>query len=427
MDSTLDLLRQPAGEPDPWYSWTPMPSLAPAFARLPGELVIRGQGNPNCFGAWCRRVPAEPGQVYRLRVEAGAAGIDDPGLHLTPHIVWRRGDLPEDQCAQDAVRRWQKTGDTLVAEDTFRAPAACDGAEIRLLLRYAPGGSVAFRQVRLGPGQLPGPRLVRLGTMRCCPPRPATPADHIRTYGERIDQLARLGAQLVLLPETANTAALPPARGMDLWAQAESIPGPFCQMLAARARACGCHVAAGLLERDGRFLYNAAVLFDARGELVGRQRKVHPYWPEEPAGISPGDQFAVFGTELGTFGFMICYDSWWPESARALALAGAEAILFPNAGYEPRLLPARAIDNNVYIVAASLHSPAGIVDPVGTWLASSAADGVLAVAVDLNDRPKCHPNAGGNLNSAPGGAGWSRNARDASLYARIAAAVSQPV
>jgi predicted amidohydrolase len=143
---------------------------------------------------------------------------------------------------------------------------------------------------------------------------------------------------------------------------------------------------------------------------VGKQRKIHPYWPEEPLGISPGDTFEVLPTDFGVVGIMICYDSWWPESARLLALKGAELILFPNAGYEEKILPARAIDNNVYIVAATLNSPAAIVNTRGELLAVSAVDNVLTAEIDLNDRPKCHPNAGGNLNPGPGGARWARNA-----------------
>jgi predicted amidohydrolase len=170
-------------------------------------------------------------------------------------------------------------------------------------------------------------------------------------------------------------------------------------------------------------MFNCAVLFDREGRLLGKQRKVHPYWPEEPLGVSPGESFEVFTTDFGVVGMMICYDSWWPEAARLLALKGAEVILFPNAGYEEKILPARAIDNNVYIVAATLYSPAAIVDTRGNLLAHSAVENVLAAEIDLNDRPKCHPNAGGNLNPGPGGARWARNALSTRVDEEILAAL----
>jgi predicted amidohydrolase len=400
-----------------WTAWSPMPALSPEFGVEPGAggvdsacLRISGGGNRYQFGAWTRRVPARPGAAYRLRVAFRCRGIDALGLHVTPHIVWRRGEHLEEQCAADAVRQLRRERDHFTGEDVFVAPPECDAAEVRLLLRYAPEGEVWFDAVSLEETEPPRPRRVRVGTMRGRPFYPAAPEDHIRYYAAQIDRLASGRPDLVLLPEFANIAALPQQRGTALRDAAERIPGPFCGMLAAAARQYRCYVASGLLEQEGDHVFNAALLFDREGRLVGKQRKIHPYWPEEPLGVSPGETFEVFPTDFGVVGCMICYDSWWPESARLLALKGAELILFPNAGYEERILPARAIDNNVYVVAATLYSPAAIVDTRGELLAHSVVDNVLLAEIDLANRPKCHPNAGGNLNPGPGGARWARNA-----------------
>jgi predicted amidohydrolase len=402
---------------DPWSPWSPMPSLAPIFSveTNPSDpeaasLGVAGHGNRYCFGAWTQRVPASPGTAYRLRVVFRCRGIDNLFLHVTPHVVWRRGERPEEDCAADAIRHYRPDGGRIIGEDTFIAPENCDGAEVRLLLRYTPTGAVWFDEVSLTVTEPPAPRRVRVGTMRFRPPYPADPEAHVTGYGEQIDRLGAMHPDLVLLPEFSNTASLPARSGLALWETAEPIPGPFCAMLAEKARSYQCYVCAGLLEREEAFVFNAAVLYDRHGRLIGKQRKVHPYWPEEPMGTSPGDSFDVFRTDFGTVGVMICYDSWWPESARLLALKGAELILFPNAGYEEKILPARAIDNNVYLVAATLFSPAAILNPRGEALATSAVDNVLLAEIDLDDRPKCHPNAGGNLNPGPGGAPWARNA-----------------
>lgn len=401
-----------------------MPSLSPAFAAENGHLRVSGNGNRHCFGAWCQRVPAQPGRAYRLRVTMRCEGVDML-LHVTPQVVWRRGEMAESNCAEDAIRRFRREGDRVVGEDVFVAPGACDGAEVRLLLRYAPEAEVRFEEVSLAETEPPKPRRVRVGTMKFRPPRPAGTADHVRLYAEQIDRLGATGLDMILLPEFANTASLPPHQGLDLWEFAEPVPGPFCAMLAEKARTYNAYVCAGVLERDGDFIFNAAVLYDRAGKLVGKQRKVHPYWPEEPLGVSPGDSFDVFQTDFGTVGIMICYDSWWPESARLLALKGAELILFPNAGYEEKILPARAIDNNVYIVASTLNSPAAIVTPRGDLMAVSAVNNVLSAEIDLNDRPKCHPNAGGNMNPGPGGARWARNANSTRIYEEILAEVQK--
>jgi predicted amidohydrolase len=400
-----------------------MPSLAPGFSTDGSALILSGDGNRNCFGAWRRSVAAEPRKRYRLRVAFRCQGIEDLLLHVTPHLIWRRGEMPEEGCAEDAFRNYRRDGERIVGEETFTAPANCDGAEIRLLLRYAAEGSVRFEEVEFGEAGPAKPRRIRVGTMRYRPPTTESLTDHARLYGEQIDRLGAEKPDLVLLPEFANMAAVPQRRGRALWEISEPIPGPFCAMLAEKAKAYCSYVCAGMLERDGDFIYNAGVLYDRQGRLVGKQRKIHPYWPEEPLGVSPGDTFEVMRTDFGTVGIMICYDSWWPESARLLALKGAELILFPNAGYEEKILPARAIDNNVYLVAATLNSPAAIVSPRGELLAVSAVNNTLTAEIDLSDRPKCHPNAGGNLNPGPGGARWARNARSTQIYEEILAEV----
>ena len=74
-----------------------------------------------------------------------------------------------------------------------------------------------------------------------------------------------------------------------------------------------------IYERDGDFIFNTAFLVDRAGELAGTYRKIHLYWPEEREGVSPGNELPVFDLDLGRVGIMICYDSWFPETAKLLA------------------------------------------------------------------------------------------------------------
>src|SRR5258708_37597051 len=94
---------EPAGA---WSPWSPMPSLAPGFSAQAAphnsgaaSLSVDGAGNRYCFGAWRQRVSVRPGTAYRLRVVLRCEGIDNLFLHVTPHIVWRRGQLPAAACA----------------------------------------------------------------------------------------------------------------------------------------------------------------------------------------------------------------------------------------------------------------------------------------------------------------------------------------
>lgn len=114
-------------------------------------------------------------------------------------------------------------------------------------------------------------------------------------------------------------------------ANAQPIPGPLeetFRALAARHRIW--LIPGSFFERDGDRIYNTALVINPAGEVVGRYRKMFPFYPYED-GTSAGDQFLVFDVpDVGRFGVMICYDLWFPEMARTLAVMGAEVILQPT-------------------------------------------------------------------------------------------------
>lgn len=114
-------------------------------------------------------------------------------------------------------------------------------------------------------------------------------------------------------------------------ANAQPIPGPLeetFRALAARHRIW--LIPGSFFERDGDRIYNTALVINPAGEVVGRYRKMFPFYPYED-GTSAGDQFLVFDVpDVGCFGVMICYDLWFPEMARTLAVMGAEVILQPT-------------------------------------------------------------------------------------------------
>jgi predicted amidohydrolase len=180
------------------------------------------------------------------------------------------------------------------------------------------------------------------------------------------------------------------------------------------------YTCASLYEKRGDVVYNTAALYDRQGKLAGSYQKFYLYDPELDIGVTPGDSFPVVRTDFGRVGFMICYDSWFPESARMLALNGAELVLFPSAGYYLDLMPARCADNGLWIAASSMNCPAGIWDPGGgragetdaspTRYAPSSIRAfsvdreyrMVTATVDLSRQPSPHY-WGGPMLSAPGG------------------------
>ena len=129
---------------------------------------------------------------------------------------------------------------------------------------------------------------------------------------------------------------------------------------------------------DGK-IFNTSYILDRQGIEIGRYRKVHPTDGEVCSGVTPGDSFHVFDLDIGKVGIMICFDNYWPESARCLSLLGAELILYPLIGdtltpqWEMRL-KARAVDNFVYVASCQAQERyniayTGLVNPHGDVIA----------------------------------------------------------
>jgi beta-ureidopropionase len=167
----------------------------------------------------------------------------------------------------------------------------------------------------------------------------ATPdkAENVARGLRALDAAAAQGAAVVCYAELAFERFHPqnPARGNPL-ALAEPVPGPTSEAFAARARAHGVVVVLNLYERDGDRAYDSSPVIDADGTLLGCTRMVHitDYACFHERGYySPGDRGApVYDTRAGRIGVAICYDRHYPEYMRALALAGADLVVVPQAG-----------------------------------------------------------------------------------------------
>jgi N-carbamoylputrescine amidase len=135
------------------------------------------------------------------------------------------------------------------------------------------------------------------------------------------------GAHLVVLPELANSGCDLGSRDQAL-ALAEEIPsGPTIRAWKEETEASGVCLVGGLLEREGDALYNSSVLLGP--SVLERYRKTH-LWDREKLLYEPGRELPVFDTPLGRIGILVCYDVWFPEAARTLALQGAQILCVPS-------------------------------------------------------------------------------------------------
>ncbi|MEL6063904.1 MULTISPECIES: nitrilase family protein [unclassified Methylobacterium] len=137
------------------------------------------------------------------------------------------------------------------------------------------------------------------------------------------------GSQLIVLPELASTGYVFESQA-EARSLAEPVPdGPTTRAWARLAAELGVHIVAGIAESAGDILYNAAVIVGPEG-YIGTYRKAH-LWDQENVFFAKGDLgFPVFETALGKVGVAICYDGWFPETFRQLALAGAEIVCIPT-------------------------------------------------------------------------------------------------
>ena len=159
---------------------------------------------------------------------------------------------------------------------------------------------------------------------------------------QRVAEAAAGGAKLVLLQELHNGPYFCQHQSVDEFDRAEAIPGPSTERLSRLAKQHGVVLVASLFERRAPGLaHNTAVVFDADGSFRGKYRKMHI--PDDPGFnekfyFTPGDLgFTPIDTSVGRLGVLVCWDQWYPEAARLMALAGADLLLYPTAiGWDPR-------------------------------------------------------------------------------------------
>lgn len=162
---------------------------------------------------------------------------------------------------------------------------------------------------------------------------------NILRLAEGVADLARRGAELIVLQELHNSLYFCQVEDVNNFDLAEPIPGPSTQMFGELASQYGVVIVTSLFERRAPGLYhNTAVVIERDGTIAGKYRKMHI--PDDPAYyekfyFTPGDLgFKPIDTSVGRLGVMVCWDQWYPEAARLMALRGAELLIYPTAiGY----------------------------------------------------------------------------------------------
>ncbi|HRN16423.1 MAG TPA: carbon-nitrogen hydrolase [Xylanibacter oryzae] len=168
----------------------------------------------------------------------------------------------------------------------------------------------------------------------------ADKADNISRLTKSIVDLAHKGAQLIVMQELHNSLYFCQTENVDCFELAENIPGPSTELFGKIAKENNVVIVTSLFEKRAAGLYhNTAVVIEKDGSIAGKYRKMHI--PDDPAYyekfyFTPGDLgFHPIQTSVGCLGVLVCWDQWYPEAARLMALQGAEILIYPTAiGFE---------------------------------------------------------------------------------------------
>lgn len=168
----------------------------------------------------------------------------------------------------------------------------------------------------------------------------ADKADNISRLTKGIVDLAHKGAQLIVMQELHNSLYFCQTENVDCFELAETIPGPSTELFGKIAKENNVVIVTSLFEKRAAGLYhNTAVVIEKDGSIAGKYRKMHI--PDDPAYyekfyFTPGDLgFHPIQTSVGCLGVLVCWDQWYPEAARLMALQGAEVLIYPTAiGFE---------------------------------------------------------------------------------------------
>ena len=181
----------------------------------------------------------------------------------------------------------------------------------------------------------------------------------------KIKDLAAKGADLIVLQELHNGLYFCQTENVNVFEQAETIPGPSTEIFGKAAKENNVVLVTSLFEKRAAGLYhNTAVVFEKDGSIAGKYRKMHI--PDDPAYyekfyFTPGDLgFEPIATSVGKLGVLVCWDQWYPEAARLMALKGADILIYPTAiGWESSDADdEKSRQQNAWIIAQRAHAVA---------------------------------------------------------------------
>lgn len=374
-----------------WYNWAPREELMPVFEKKIIDndkiMVITSNNRFECYGKWlCDVNDIKGGNTYRFSIEYKSYKVDSEDVSVAAILTWnnRNGQNLERDYV-DIIYRSEDGWIGLGRE--LEAPADASSVTVELVLRWTEYGSVYWRRPRLvllAKESLP--RKVKVATTQA--PQKSTLEDNITNILELIDKVGIEKPDVICLGETVFHFGT----GIAPLQAAERIPCHLTHIISDKAKKHKTYIIFSMFEIDNGCIYNTAVLIDRTGEIAGKYRKTHLPLCEAEAGVTPGNEYPVFKTDFGTVGMIICWDHWFPETARIIRKNGAEILFVPTLGYAPVQARARAVDNGLFVVVSGRKGfpkdASCIFNPIGELLGTIEDErvGYIIKEIDLEQR-----------------------------------------
>ncbi len=362
--------------------WTPGAIASPVTSQAAdGTVTIKGNGTLTCCGGWqFFYTGVRGGQAYRIRTRAehqGLANARDSLVAMVLYDQWKSTEHETGERPCNYLLPKPVDGGTMGFDAVVVAPEGATCMTVRYIFRWTEHGRSQWATPQIELADAPVRKSVKvcvvsLGRRRPKEARvrsfssgldlPGDVARNVDLWASLIQAACLRKPQLVVTPEVV-------IGGESLVEGSVVVPGPATKPFEQLAREHRTHLVLGVKQRDGDAFYNSAVLIGPDGNVAGVYHKVHLATSEGFSGVSPGNSFPVFDTAIGRIGCLICMDTTVCESARMLALNGADFICLPIMGdlradrWSPgspihqddrwrAIMRTRALDNQVCMIVA---------------------------------------------------------------------------
>lgn len=378
--------------PENWVIGGPVPSMMPsilieqAIGRT-GSALSMISSNPNCHGFISQVIPVSDDSTYVFNAWYRTENVPFTEKSVLVRIKW---------WDEDSLVGFDYLNETTIVNNEWHhltnrieAVSKATHVEIMLIFRWSTG-KVWWDDISMNYAEKQPPRNIRVSTVYYRPDGPGV-AENISVIDSLLEEAGKADSDIVLLPEgwpTIGTKHFMDRIGVN------QISGEASEMMAEKASKYNMYIVSGLYIWEGDTLSNAAILYERCGKIGGIYKKVQLPDGETEEGAVPGNEIPVFQTDFGIIGILVCWDLFFPEVSRILALKGAEILFCPiwgdNRGTDIWSITARsrAVDNGVYLVTSVYDNKSQIINPAGDILSEgNIQSSVLTETIDLNYTP----------------------------------------